>query len=90
MVMTFTFENKGSILILSSVEEQIWTAMVDCSSNIAQAILKLCIKSPSLWVSVCPLISADTIGFMSDQLFSLSPLGNSKEIMVGWEKVAAL
>jgi hypothetical protein len=27
---------------------------------------------------------------MSDQLFSLSALGNLKEIMVGWEKVAAL
>ncbi len=32
----------------------------------------------------------DTIDFMSDQLFSFSPLGNLKEIMVGWEKVVAL
>jgi hypothetical protein len=32
----------------------------------------------------------DTIDFMSDQLFSLPALGNLKEIMVGWEKVAAL
>jgi hypothetical protein len=64
--------------------------MVDCSSNIAQAILKLCIKSPSLWVSVCPLISVDPIDFISDQFFSRSPLGNLKEINGGLGKNASI